>query len=309
MRSKKPATASPRSVRYLLSADRKLRRLSLKKIATQKKHASRTPRRGRSGTATRESQPTRPAARPTPTTAQAAHELPGSSQAAWLSGRRATIVAIVCILGVAALIGVRQPSRPGEDPIAQAQATPVTTLPELTSRSSEDAPVRTPPRPEPVKKAIAPKPAAAAGAAIPAAPVTAVRSAQPSSHAATADPSATTAAVVAPKPATEPPKPAAPEPAPKPAVEDATAPVTITGCLQLDDDTFWLKDPSGVDAPTTRSWKSGFLRKRPAPIELVGSASALKLSSYVGQRIAATGTLVNRELHPRSLHRVASSCE
>lgn len=84
--------------------------------------------------------------------------------------------------------------------------------------------------------------------------------------------------------------------------------VTIVGCVASDDETFWLKNPSGADVPASRSWKSGFLKKRPAPIELMDAAHALKLPSYVGQRVSVTGTLTNRTLRPRSLQRVAASC-
>ncbi len=90
-------------------------------------------------------------------------------------------------------------------------------------------------------------------------------------------------------------------------VPDA-AEVTITGCMGGDAQSYWLKDTSGADAPRTRSWRSGFLKKRSLSIDLVAANSALKLANYVGQRIAATGTLVNREMRVRSLRRVASSC-
>jgi hypothetical protein len=86
------------------------------------------------------------------------------------------------------------------------------------------------------------------------------------------------------------------------------ASVTITGCLEHDDETFWLSDPSGTDAPTSRSWKSGFLKKRPSRIELVDSEHALRLTSYVGHRVSATGTLVNREMQTRSLHPLSATC-
>jgi hypothetical protein len=86
------------------------------------------------------------------------------------------------------------------------------------------------------------------------------------------------------------------------------ASVTITGCLQHDEQTFWLKDASGAGAPKTRSWRSGFLTKRAPHLEVVDAANALKLSNYVGQRVAATGTLMNRELQVRSLRPVAASC-
>ena len=84
--------------------------------------------------------------------------------------------------------------------------------------------------------------------------------------------------------------------------------VTITGCVANDEATFWLKDTSGADAPKSRNWKSGFLKKRPAPVALLDATHALKLPNYVGQRVAATGTLVNREMRAQSLQRVAASC-
>jgi hypothetical protein len=109
-------------------------------------------------------------------------------------------------------------------------------------------------------------------------------------------------------PAAEPAVKAAPvEPVPAP-VTQTVASVTITGCLERDDETFWLSDASGSEAPTSRSWRSGFLKKRPARIELVDAGHALRLTSYVGQRISATGTLVDREMRTRSLHRVSASC-
>jgi hypothetical protein len=106
------------------------------------------------------------------------------------------------------------------------------------------------------------------------------------------------------------------ESAPKAAALESTAkadvpdapPVTITGCIELDERTFWLKDTSGGDAPKSRSWRSGFLKKRQSPIELVDATNTLKLPSYVGQRVAATGMLMNREMRARSLRRVAASC-
>jgi hypothetical protein len=91
------------------------------------------------------------------------------------------------------------------------------------------------------------------------------------------------------------------------AVQNVTS-VTITGCLANDEETFWLKDTSGTDAPRSRSWRTGFLKKRPATIELLDATNALKLPSHVGQRVAATGTLINHEMRAHSLQRVAASC-
>jgi hypothetical protein len=90
---------------------------------------------------------------------------------------------------------------------------------------------------------------------------------------------------------------------------EALAPVTITGCLEMARGSFRLKDASGADAPKSRSWKSGFLRKRSSQIELVDDVNALRLPTYVGQRVVATGTLANGEMRARSLKRVAASCE
>jgi hypothetical protein len=95
---------------------------------------------------------------------------------------------------------------------------------------------------------------------------------------------------------------AAKGPAPK------SAPVTITGCLERADETFRLKDTAGVDAPKSRSWKSGFLKKGSASIEVVDAANRLRLPDHVGRRVSVTGTLVDREMQIRSLQRVAASC-
>jgi len=69
-----------------------------------------------------------------------------------------------------------------------------------------------------------------------------------------------------------------------------------------------LTNTSGATAPTSRSWKSGFLKKRPATIDVVEAVKRLNLNSHVGERVAVTGTLVDREMRAGSLQRVASSC-
>ncbi len=82
----------------------------------------------------------------------------------------------------------------------------------------------------------------------------------------------------------------------------------IAGCLAFDDGTYRLKDATGTDAPRSRSWKSGFLKKRSATLDVV-DAGALGLPNYVGQRVEVTGTLLEREVQARSLHRLAASCK
>jgi hypothetical protein len=103
--------------------------------------------------------------------------------------------------------------------------------------------------------------------------------------------------------------------------DDATAPaaapdasaktpfVTILGCLERSNDSFRLKDTTGADAPKSRSWKSGFLKKGSASIEVVDAAHAFTLTDYVGRRVSVTGTLAGREMKVRSMRRVASSCD
>jgi hypothetical protein len=89
----------------------------------------------------------------------------------------------------------------------------------------------------------------------------------------------------------------------------AAAPVvTITGCLERDAAAFRLQDTSGASAPTRRSWKSGFLRKGPASIQVLDGSSAVRLPEHVGQRVSVTGPLVDRAMKVRSLQPIAASC-
>jgi len=112
--------------------------------------------------------------------------------------------------------------------------------------------------------------------------------------------------------------PAAPErPTAGPALASASAvttglaPVTITGCLEVsvDDDEFRLSETEGVDAPKSRSWRTGFLKKRSAPVALVEPPDPQALHQQVGKRVAATGLLTSRELKVSSLRVVAPSCD
>jgi hypothetical protein len=84
--------------------------------------------------------------------------------------------------------------------------------------------------------------------------------------------------------------------------------VTITGCLEQDDDVFKLKDTEGTDAPQSRSWKTGFLKKRTATITVVDASHRWKLEKHVGERISVTGSLVDREIDLKQLSRVTASC-
>ena len=104
---------------------------------------------------------------------------------------------------------------------------------------------------------------------------------------------------------------AVPPPAPPAETAAAIAPVTITGCLEVsvDGDRFRLADTEGASAPKARSWRSGFLKKRTVPVELVGDSGALGLKQQVGKRIAATGVQTSRELDVSSVRVVSASCD
>jgi hypothetical protein len=93
--------------------------------------------------------------------------------------------------------------------------------------------------------------------------------------------------------------------------QDAVVPsiVTISGCLEQDDERFRLKDTAGDNAPKGRNWRSGFLRRSAATIDVVDQADRHHLPTYVGQRVSVTGTLVDREMQVRSVSIVAESCQ
>ena len=93
--------------------------------------------------------------------------------------------------------------------------------------------------------------------------------------------------------------------------QDAVAPsiVTISGCLEQDDETFRLKDTAGLDAPQGRNWRSAFLLRNASTIDVIDQADRHHLPTYVGQRVSVTGTLVDREMLVRSVAIVAESCQ
>ena len=90
----------------------------------------------------------------------------------------------------------------------------------------------------------------------------------------------------------------------------AIAPVTITGCLEVSvtQDEFRLTDTEGVDAPKSRSWRTGFLKKRSAPVALVEPPDRLALQTHVGRRVSATGLLTSHDLKVSALRVVGPSC-
>jgi hypothetical protein len=99
------------------------------------------------------------------------------------------------------------------------------------------------------------------------------------------------------------------EAAPTAVVAVQDEPATIIGCLEFDDDRFRLKNTEGQAAPKARSWKSGFLKRSNATLEVVDTANRLRLATHVGHRVSLTGTLAEREMQARSVKMVADTCD
>jgi hypothetical protein len=99
---------------------------------------------------------------------------------------------------------------------------------------------------------------------------------------------------------------------PAPVSVDPVAPgsVRVTGCLESSgNNRFQLTDTEGTDAPRSRSWRSGFLRKRSSSVALVTPPDSETLRTQVGQRIAATGQLTSRELRVTSVEVLGARCD
>lgn len=92
-------------------------------------------------------------------------------------------------------------------------------------------------------------------------------------------------------------------------VAQAAGAVTVTGCLERDDAAYRLTATSGKQAPKARSWKTGFLKKRTADLNVVDPSKKLSLQNHVGHRDALTGHLAkNGELRAVSMRHLSNSC-
>jgi hypothetical protein len=276
-----PAKKSRRSaeeVRYLLSGDRKLRRLSLKKISERVKKAR---RKAKGATGPK-------AATPDVSESNTTHHQPSSSNAA------AIAFGVTGLVLLAALVALwwPAPSTADEQAADQNRSAEVLTA-DVASAPLVTAKKVAPPAAVPVRAAT--PTTAPALMSVPAAPAKARAAETAGARAET--PSA---------PASVPAHASAPVVHPAAAVEPVDT-VTISGCLEYDGKSAWLKDTSGADAPKTRNWKSGFLRKRSPRIALVDAAGSA--SSYDGRRVSVTGVLVDREMRVNSLKPAAGDCD
>jgi hypothetical protein len=304
----KKTRKSARSIRYLLSANPKLQKISLKKLSARRKRPA---RRLRAARAKQEPMPALPEILP-----PVVHQATPAPRAPEVHVRRSTMpwgvaLAVVAVTAAAVLVAVRETSNSSEPvkiDVRRDTAPPQAAEPTEFVVEKKPAPSSAPATLRnselvATDAAAAPKPVVKAEPLVTAEPVTV--SVKP---AVKAEPTVKAEPAVRVVPVVDAPVRAQATDVPSKAAPPRAASVAITGCVARDEDTFWLKDTAGIDAPKSRSWKSGFLKKRSSNVELVDADHTLTLSSYVGQRVTATGTLADREMHARSLQRVASSC-
>src|SRR5262245_35294599 len=266
-KAKKPA----QSIRYLLSANPKFGRISLKRLSAPVRSAKKR-------------QPDRPTDSP--------------------RASRVFVLAAMLVTTIGVLMAARGSSRPAD--VAAAPAT-IGAPPKGSAPVNATVPMEASAKPDKTEARETPKAVAPIAAAVKVPPpvVAETRAAgtttkttstvEPVKATAVESPSAESTA-----------KSAATESTAK-SVQDGS-PVTITGCLKFDEEAFWLTDASGEDVLKSRSWKWGFLKRHTSNIEVVDASHTLSLSNYVDQRVTATGMLTRHEMRAQSLQRIAGSC-
>ena len=264
-KTRKPADGT----RYLLSADRKFRRLSLKKISERVKSARRRTRaRSSAKAATASPSPVRAVRNPGPANAPVAFVLMG---------------AVLFAAFVGTLWSSPSPLEATEN--AEVLVADVASAPAVPAKS------------------LIPAPAVTAPPVLNASPAPAPETPKPASRPVEAVKVRTDAAPAL--------APATLSPTPVDAHRDVAASsidtVTISGCLDYDGKSAWLKDTSGAEAPVTRSWRSGFLKKRSSRIALVDGPA--RASVYDGRRVSVTGVLVDREMRVNSMNPIEGDCK
>lgn len=202
------------------------------------------------------------------------------------------VIAVLSVAAVVVMVAARQPSETAGFDAVKVQPQRTASVDLTATRTATPA----------AKKARAARPR-----------VMAASSKLASSEPAASKPAAVRSAVIAPVATTHVVASAtAPAAAPvaRAVLQESTA-ATVTGCLEDEDGTFRLKETAGADAPKSRSWKSGFLRKSSKSIWVVDAANnGLNLPTHVGQRVSLTGMIADGEMQVRSLQRVAGeSCD
>ena len=84
---------------------------------------------------------------------------------------------------------------------------------------------------------------------------------------------------------------------------------TYVGCLRSEDDgrKLVLTEVGGADVPQSRNWKTMFVTKKRAKLE-VRPATTLALRQHVGQTVQVSGRRVDDRLAARSVKVVGSTC-
>jgi hypothetical protein len=260
-KTRKPAAP----VKYLLSGDRKLQRLSLKKIADPARKAKPRTRSARAK--------------------QGTDEDAAAATSPKRIGGRLAVGGVVFLFAAAALLAARQPVA-SPDHVSAGAA--------MDAATSSQQPAPTADRASNTNATAAPLPSSTPAVARPhATPAAIEKSAAPGQVKKTQTARAVASSTAAPE-STAPVK--------------NTPPLTVEGCLESDGSTYRLKDTSGLDAPKVRSWRTGFLMKRSSSIGLVDTTGRLRLQDRIGTRVAATGSLEDRELRATALRQVAASC-
>jgi hypothetical protein len=271
----KKTRKSADGARYLLSADRKFRRLSLKKISARVKG-------GRSKTRARSAEK---AATPSEPLMPAMHNSEyGNAPVALVLGGAVLFAVFVGVLW----------SSPA--PVNATEHAPVLAADVASVRAVHAEP----PAPPLVVSPVVATPAAVNASPAPAAVTPAPKPASVQTEVVKPRTEIVPLPIVA---RTSAPVEARPHVVPAATVDT----VTISGCFDYDGKSAWLKDTSGLDAPKSRSWKSGFLKKRSPRIALVDGPT--NASAYDGHQVSVTGVLVDREMHVSSLRSIAGNCE
>jgi len=210
----------------------------------------------------------------------------------------------VAVVMLAALLVVRFASEPVED--AADEQTERSELAAAAAPDSQPVPEASAPAATPVESAPTPAPAVKARPKK-------IIAAKPAKGFAESEKSAPP---IAPTPIATPPARAnvaatTARPLPVSTHNAGLAPVTLTGCLEMSvsRDAFRLSDTDGAAAPKARSWRTAFLKKRPAPVALVEAPDLHGLQVEVGKRVAATGVLIDREMKVSSVRVVGASCD